>query len=63
MPAEQAGTGPGPQGEEPSEVIEEEVRPDLSVADLVKQDLDDPATPSRRTPDGVTWDSFAVELE
>jgi hypothetical protein len=62
MPAEQAGTGPGPQGEEPSEAMEE-VRPDLSVADLVKQDLDDPATPSRRTADGVTSDSFAVELE
>jgi hypothetical protein len=64
MPADQAGTGPGPQSEEPSESIREEIRPDLSVADLVKQDLNDPATPSSLTADGTpTQDSFAVDLE
>jgi hypothetical protein len=39
MPADQAGTGPGPPGEEPSKAIGDEIRPHLSVADLVGQDL------------------------
>ena len=64
MPADQAGTGPGPQGEEPGKSIEDDIRPDLCVADLVRQDLADPATPSRLTADGTpARGSFAVELE
>jgi hypothetical protein len=64
MPAEEADTGPAPQGEEPSEAVKDEIRPDLSVADVVRQDLEDQTTPSRLEADGrPTPGSFAVELE
>jgi hypothetical protein len=67
MPAERAGTDPGLHGEEPSEeelAREEEARSEMSVAGLVEQDLDDPATPSRRTADGEPEPgSFDVPLE
>lgn len=67
MPAGQAGTDPGLYGEEPSEeelAREEEARSEVSVADLAEQDLDDPATPSRRTADGEPAPgSFDVHLE
>jgi hypothetical protein len=50
-----AGADPGLHGPQPSErelAEEERIRSDLSVADLVEQDLDDPTTPSRRSADG-----------
>jgi|KBSMisStandDraft_5_1062788.scaffolds.fasta_scaffold4571135_2 hypothetical protein len=43
---------------------EEEARSETSIADLVQQDLDDPTTPSHRTPDGDPEPgSFDVPLE
>jgi hypothetical protein len=68
MPADK-GAGPGLAGDElePSAeelANEEEARSRTSVADLVVQDLDDPTTPSRRTPDGDPEPgSFDVPLE
>jgi hypothetical protein len=42
----------------------EHVHPDVSVADLAEQDLDDPTTPSRRTADGEPAEgSFDLPLE
>jgi hypothetical protein len=56
MPADQAGADPGLRDEEPSEeeLAEEEeaARSEVSVADQAERDLDDPATPSRRTASG-----------
>jgi len=70
MPADQdAATDPSLAGDEqePSAeelAREEEARSETSVADLVEQDLDDPTTPSRRTPDGdPAPGSFDVPLE
>ena len=67
MPVEQAGSDPGLHGEEPSEeelAREEEARSEVSVADLVEEDLDDPATPSRRTASGDPEPgSFDVSME
>lgn len=68
MPAgRDARIDPGVFGEEPSQgelAKEEEARSELSVADLVERDLDDPTTPSRRTADGgIAEGSFSVALE
>jgi hypothetical protein len=55
MPADQ-GTDPGRGEEEPSEEelakVEEAASSEVSVADQTERDLDDPATPSRRTASG-----------
>jgi hypothetical protein len=67
MSAEQAGIDPGRYGKEPSEeelAKEEAARSEVSVADLVEQDLDDPTTPSRRDVSGQPVPhSFDVPLE
>ena len=68
MPPDQGMTAdPGLYGDGPSEeesAREDEARSETSVADLVEQDLDDPSTPSRRTPDGSPEPgSFDVPLE
>ncbi len=69
MPDDQAVTSddPGLGGVAPSEAElakEEEARSATTVAELVQQDLDDPATPSRRDADGEPVPgSFDVPLE
>jgi hypothetical protein len=67
MPDEQADIDPGLYDEEPSaeELAEEEAaRSVVSVADMVQEHLDDPATPSRRTADGSPAPgSFDVDME
>ena len=70
MPADRGvTTGPGLAGDEQEPSAEElaeqeEARSTMSVADLVQQDLDDPTTPSRRTPDGDPEPgSFDVPME
>jgi hypothetical protein len=68
MSADQgATTDPGLHGVEPTEeelAKEDEARSETSVVELVEQDLDDPATPSRRTVDGgYEPGSFEVHLE
>ncbi len=61
MPDDQAAVGADPSEEELAE--EEDARSETFVADLVQQDLDDPATPSRRTASGdPELGSFDVEL-
>lgn len=67
MPAEQADIDPGVHDKEPSLedlAKEEAARSAKSVADMVQEDFDDPATPSRRTADGTPAPgSFDVPLE
>ena len=68
MPAERhAGPDPGLFGEEPTaEELdqEEEARGEMTVAELVERDLDDPDTPSRRNAEGAPAPgSFDVPLE
>jgi hypothetical protein len=67
MSAEDAGTGEGAHGEQPSEeelAREEAARSAVTVAELVERDLDDPSTPSRRGLDGrPVPGSFDVPME
>jgi hypothetical protein len=69
MPEDQAATSddPGLGGVAPSEAElerEEEARSATTVAEMVEEDLDDPATPSRRGPGGgPIEDTFAVPME
>jgi hypothetical protein len=69
MPDDQTATSddPGLGGVAPSEAElerEEEARTATTVAELIEQDLDDPATPSRRGPDGEPVPgSFDVPFE
>jgi hypothetical protein len=61
MPAEEAGIDPGQHGEDLSE---EEVQPDVSVAQMAEEDVEKPGTPSRRSPDGgYAEGSFDLPLE
>jgi hypothetical protein len=69
MPDDQAATSddPGLGGVAPSEEElerEEEARSATTVAEMVQEDLDDPATPSRRGADGEALEgTFAVPYE
>jgi hypothetical protein len=69
MPDDQAATSddPGLGGVAPSEEElerEEEARSATTVAEMVEEDLDDPATPSRRSADGEALEgTFAVPYE
>jgi hypothetical protein len=58
---------PGLGGVAPSEAElerEEEARSATTVAEMVEEDLDDPATPSRRGPDGAPMEgTFDVPME
>jgi hypothetical protein len=58
---------PGLGGVAPSKAElrrEEEARTVTTVAEMVEEDLDDPATPSRRGPDGEPmWGTFDVPME
>jgi hypothetical protein len=68
MPADRGDTGGGLPGEQQPTAEElskeEKARSRTSVAELVEQDLDDPATPSRRTANGdPEAGSFDVPLE
>jgi hypothetical protein len=69
MPDDQVATSddPGLGGVAPSEEElerEEEARSATTVAEMVQEDLDDPATPSRRGADGEALEgTFAVPYE